>query len=81
MENCCRFVKWKSQGDEFTLRVLKACSPFYACTSSLLIKPEFYSKIGSYRRESTFFWLWNDEEHPFIYLYKTIYLYETIQNR
>ena len=36
-------------------RVVKACSRFYACISSLLIKPELHSEIGSYRRESTFF--------------------------
>ena len=28
---------------------------FYACISSLLIKPELHSEIGSYRRETTFF--------------------------
>ena len=40
-------------------RFVKACSRFYACISSLLIKPEFHSEIGSYRRESTYFWLVN----------------------
>ena len=40
-------------------RVIKACSQFYACISSLLIKPELHSEIGSYRRESSFFWLMN----------------------
>ena len=33
---------------------VKACPRFYACISSLLIKPEFHSEIGSYRRETTF---------------------------
>ena len=36
-------------------KIVKACSRFDACISSLLIKPELHSKIGSYRRESTFF--------------------------
>ena len=44
------------------------------CNSSLLIKPELHSDYGSYRRESTFFWLLNQvslvmilfEEYPFI---------------
>ena len=30
-------------------RVVKACSWFSACISSLLIKPELHSEIGSYR--------------------------------
>ena len=38
---------------------VKACSRFYACISSLLIKPELHGEIRSYRRESTFFWLLN----------------------
>ena len=33
------------QGDE---RVVKACSQFYACMSSLLIKPELRSEVGGY---------------------------------
>ena len=37
------------QGQE----VVKACSQFYACITSLLIKPELHSE--SYRHESTFF--------------------------
>ena len=55
-------------------RVVKACSRFYACISSLLIKPELHSEIGSYRRESTFFGYWIKfllilfEEHPFIFI-------------
>ena len=55
-------------------RFVKACSPFYACISSLLIKPELHSEIGSYRRESTFFGYWIKfllilfEEHPFIFI-------------
>ena len=28
-------------------RVVKACSRFYACVSSLLIKPELHSEIGA----------------------------------
>ena len=53
----------------------KACSRFYACISSLLIKPELHGEIGSYRRESTFFseslnWIKFQlvlfEENPFI---------------
>ena len=36
-------------------RVVKACSRFYACISSLLIKPELHSENRSYRCESTFF--------------------------
>ena len=56
--------------------VCKGMFSFYACISSLLIKPELHSEIGSCRRESTFFWLlnqnsvviihWLFEEHPFI---------------
>ena len=38
-------------------RFVKACSQFYACIFSLLKKPELHSEIGSFRRESTFFWL------------------------
>ena len=33
---------------------VKACSWFYACISSLLIKPELHSEIWSYQSESTF---------------------------
>ena len=40
-------------------RFVKACSRFYACISSLLIKPELHSEIGSYRRESKSFGLLN----------------------
>ena len=29
-------------------RVVKACSRFYACVSSLLIKPELHSEIGAF---------------------------------
>ena len=36
-------------------RVIKARSRFYACISSLLIKPELHSENRSYRCESTFF--------------------------
>ena len=33
-------------------KIVKACSRFDACISSLLIKPELHSKIGSYRRNA-----------------------------
>ena len=33
------------QGDE---RVVKACSQYYACMSSLLIKPELHSDVNQY---------------------------------
>ena len=36
-------------------RVVKACSRFYACISSLPVKPELHSENRSYRCESTFF--------------------------
>ena len=51
----CSFVK---DGKKLK-RFVKACSRFYARISSLLIKPELHSEIGSYRRESTIFWLLN----------------------
>ena len=35
------------------------CSQFYACISSLLIKPELHCKIRSYWHDSTFFWSLN----------------------
>ena len=35
-------------------RFVKACSRFYAYISSLLIKLELHSEIGSYRRETCF---------------------------
>ena len=55
-------------------RVIKACSRFYACISSLLIKTELQSQNRSYRCESTFFGYWIKfllilfEEHPFIFI-------------
>ena len=55
-------------------RVIKACSRFYACISSLLVKPELHSENRSYRRESTFFSYWIKfrltlfEEHLFIFI-------------
>ena len=55
-------------------RVIKACSRFYACISSLLIKPELHSENRSYRCESTFFGYWIKfrlilfEEHLFIFI-------------
>ena len=39
-------------------RFVKAFSRFYACISSLLIKPELHSEVGSYRREPTLFGHW-----------------------
>ena len=39
-------VDWLiSQGREKTEEVYEACSRFYACISSLLIKPELHSEI------------------------------------
>ena len=35
-------------------KIVGGCKAFYACISSLLIKLELHSEIGSYRRESTF---------------------------
>ena len=35
------------QGQEKLKRFVKACSRFYACISSLLIKPELHSEIGA----------------------------------
>ena len=56
-------------------RVVKACSPFHACISSLFIKQEFiHSENRSCRCESTFFGYWIKfllilfEEHPFIFI-------------
>ena len=55
-------------------RVVKACSRFYACISSSLIKPQLRSEIRSCRCESTFFGYWIKflsilfEEHPFIFI-------------
>ena len=43
-------------------RVVKACSRFYACISSLLFKPELESEIGYWIK----FLLILFEEHPFI---------------
>ena len=39
-------------------KVVKACSWFYVCISSLLIKPELQGEIGSYRCKSTCFGYW-----------------------
>ena len=39
-------------------RVVKACSRFYACISSSLIKPELHSENWSYRCDSTFSGYW-----------------------
>ena len=57
------------------LRVVMAFSrSFYACVSSLLIKPELHSEIGSFWHESTFFGYWIKfllklfKEHPLIFI-------------
>lgn len=47
------------QGREKIEEGCKGISRFYACISSLLIKPKWHSEIVSYRRESTFFCLLN----------------------
>ena len=55
-------------------RVVKACSRFYACISSLLIKPELHSENWSYQCESTFVGYWIKfllillKDHPFIFI-------------
>ena len=58
-------------------RFVKACSRFNACISSLLSKPDYIAKLGSYRRESTFFWLLNqvslDIWRTSFHFYKTIH--------
>ena len=69
-----------------TLRILlekqahlsRTCFRFYACISSLLIKPELDSEIGSYRRESKSFGLLNQISLDVIsrtsfHIYKTIH--------
>ena len=58
-------------------RVGNVCSRFYACISSLLIKPELHSEMGIYWQESTFFWLLNQISVDIIWrtsfrIYKTI---------
>ena len=53
---------------------VKASSWFYACISSLLIRPELHSETWSYQSESTFFGHWMKfllilfEKHPFIFI-------------
>ena len=67
------------QGQEKFKRIVKACSWFYACISSLLIKPELHSEFGSYRRESTFFGYWI--KFPLILVWKTsFHIWKTIHN-
>ena len=62
-------------------RFVKACSRFYACISSLLIKPELHSEIGSYQRETTFlFWLLNQTSVNII-LTTSFRIYKTTHNR
>ena len=59
-------------------RVVKASSRFYACISSLLIKPELPSENWSYRCESTLFGYWIKfllilfEKHPFIFIFSFV---------
>ena len=74
---CRAFARLVSPEDEAFAnfaKFVKACSRFYACISSLLIKPELHSENGSYRLESTFFWLLNQisvdviEEHSFLFI-------------
>ena len=60
-------------------RVVKACPWFYACISSLLIKPELHSEIGSYLREWTSFWLLNQISVDIIWK-TSFHIYKTIHN-
>ena len=63
--NLSRGFYWKKKESDSSVRdgkklkrFVKAFSRFYACISSLLIKPELHSEVGSYRREPTFFGHW-----------------------
>ena len=47
------------QGQEKLKRVVKACSRFYACISSLLIKPELHSEIRELSTWINILWLIN----------------------
>ena len=58
---------------------VKACSCFYACISSLLIKPEWHSEIESYRHEWTTFWLLNEISVDTIWR-TSFHIYKTIHN-
>ena len=58
-------------------RVVKPCSWFYACISSLLIEPGLHSEIGSYRRESTFFGHWIKF---LLIFFEKLHIYKTIHN-
>ena len=60
-------------------RFIKACFRFYACISSLLIKPELHSEIGSYRRESKSFGLLNQISLDVIWR-TSFHIYKTIHN-
>ena len=60
-------------------RFIKACFRFYACISSLLIKPELHSEIGSYRRKSKFFGLSNQISIDVIWR-TSFHIYKTIHN-
>ena len=59
-------------------RVVKACSRFYACISSLLIKPELHSETRKLSTWFNIFWLVNQISADIIWrtsfhIYKTIY--------
>ena len=55
-------------------RVVKACSRFYACVSSLLIKPELHSEIGAIDVNQRFLVIVSNfcsylfEENPFTFI-------------
>ena len=75
-----RLAHFSRTGIEKLKRFVKACSLFYPCISSLLIKPEVHSEIGSYRRESTFSWLLNQISVD-IYIWRTsFHIYKTVHN-
>ena len=63
-------VGWFFKEGKKLTRFVKACSRFYACISSLLIKPELHSET----RNQHFFGYWIKfllilfEEHPFIFI-------------
>ena len=65
--------------EKFLKRFVKAFSWFYACISSLLIKPELHSEIGSYRRESKSFGLLNQISLDVIWR-TSFHIYKTIHN-
>ena len=59
------------QGRELK-RIVKACSRFYACISSLLIKPELHSEIGAVDVNQRF---WGIESNFCLYYLKNILSY------